>query len=626
MSNQREQLVTAVSTLLHADRRFDAAKIIAEFSGLSTKSVTDDNVALELCYSLLQWCLDNDHYEYAAQMLWTPTQFDCRPRCTRMVWDTLKKSQSYLLMGAASMSKSYGGGGWHFLDWIRDPKYTNIKVVGPSEQHLKDNIFTHLVTLHQQSTLPMPGTVGDLFIGLDPKARKSAISGIVIPLGKKAAGRLQGAKLVPRKNPHPIFGPLSRMRIFVDEFEEVPVGIWKDIDNVFANLDGNIEGFKIGGSFNPRDITSKVAERAEPPCGWDELKPDTDETWRSKRGWQVLRLDANRCENIIEGKVIYPGLQTKPAYDNIVLNAGGLDSPGYWTMCRAVYPRAGSVFSVISSVMVNRMKGEFLFAEEPEKYGGVDLSLEGLDAAEFAHGRYGKAAGYRLPPMMGFPNGKEVLFVNKEGKRVFRNALQVDGLEPLPTGDTMAMMNAVRAMAEGLHILPRCVMMDRTGNGAGVHDIAKELWDPEVRGVNYSEGATERKILVEDSKTADKEYERAVSELVFALKKWGEFGFLRFSPEALTEQLIKEMTTRRYKPGKLTRVESKPEYKARGNTSPNKFDAVTLLLHAVRIDTRAIPSASDDCVMLAVGGAPSSGSKSQVPMQVCVTNKFDDLD
>jgi hypothetical protein len=68
--------------------------------------------------------MDNDHYDWAARMLGIKTQFTYEPRCTKMVWENLKTSHATLLQGSASMSKSYGGGVWHFLDWIRDPIYT----------------------------------------------------------------------------------------------------------------------------------------------------------------------------------------------------------------------------------------------------------------------------------------------------------------------------------------------------------------------------------------------------------------------------------------------------------------------------------------------------------------------
>lgn len=618
----REQLVETVASHLHADQHVDGARLLAEFSGKSPQSVDTHEVALEYCNSLLYWCLNTGHYPWAARLLWTENLFTHKPRCTQMVWREIEQSNSVMLMGAASMSKSYGAGVWLFLDWIRDPEYTNVNLVGPSENHLKDNLFTHLATLHSQSSLPMPGVVGDLFIGLDPRQRKSAIIGVVIPLGKRPAGRLQGRKRVPRKTPHPSLGKLSRIRFMLDEFEKIPVGVFKDIDNIFANLDTDVDGFKIITAFNPEDPHGQVAVRCEPDKGWEAFDRENDEVWTSKRGWKVLRLDAAKCENVVEKKVIYPGLQTWEGYQRIIQSAGGAEAPGALTMGRACFPTGGATFSVIPSTLIARMKAEVLFAEPPEDYAGVDLSLEGGDPAEFCKGRFGRAGGIKLPPTFENEKGKTVYFTDKHGNRVLRWVACVDQIFTLDRGDTVKMAEQVRSNGVRLNVAPRRMLLDRTGNGAGVHDLLKSLWSEEVRGLNYSEAATEKKILVEDTKTPLEEYERAVSELWFAIKKWGEFQFFFVAPSAMSEELVRELGGRRYAPGKITRVESKPDYKSRGNPSPNKADAVTLFLHCIRVNSGVVPSAADGSLGSAMTGEPMFD-----PIVIVDdSNKFEDLD
>ena len=618
----REELVNEVSGHLHADQHVDAARVLGSFVGVNTKLMQKKEDTYEILLSLLHWNLNNDHYEWGAKMLWGDTLFNTKPRSTRMIWSNVKKHNSVLLQGGASMSKSYSAGGWLLLDWIRDPEFTSVNVVGPSEDHLKANLFTHLVTMHQSSTLPLPGYVSDLFIGLDTKQRKSSIRGIIIPVGKRPAGRLQGTKRVPRKTPHPIFGPLSRLRFFLDEFEKIPQGIFKDIDNVFANLTSDVEGFKIVGAYNPEDEHGPVAARAEPVNGWQEFDPETDEEWTSKRGWRVVRLDPKKCENVVEGREVYPGLQTLEGYNRIIENAGGVDTPGYWTMARGCFPKQGGVYTVIGSQTIAKMTGEYIWAGTPEAVGAADLSLEGGDAAEFAVGRFGRSGGVKVPPSLDHPNGRDVFFLGKGGSRVLRHALQLDQIITMQSGDTVKMAEQTRTLAVKLGIAPGLLMLDRTGNGAGVHDLLKAMWSQEVRGVNYSAGATPMKILQEDSKTCKEEYERIVSELWFALKKWAEFDFFKIHPSVPRETLDKELSGRRYAAGKLTRVESKPDYKSRGNTSPNKADAVTLLVHLVRVARSVVPSATAD-----LAGTVSQGAGyGEVPYFVDPTNVVDEMD
>jgi hypothetical protein len=302
-----------------------------------------------------------------------------------------------------------------------------------------------------------------------------------------------------------------------------------------------------------------------------------------------------------------------------------MDTPGYWTMCRGCFPRGGAVYTILSNFAVNRMKGEFIFVDEPADCGGVDLALEGGDAAEFCHGKYGRASGYKSPPSLDNPQGKTIMFQDKHGDRVFRNAVQIEEIFPLQNGDTVKMAEQVRSHAVRLHIKPGALMLDRTGNGAGVHDLLKALWSAEVGGVNYSEAASEKKILEEDTKTAKEEYTRADGELWFAFKKFCEFGFIRSKVKALSEELVSQLTGRRYSPGKQTKVEPKPEYKARGNPSPNKADAATLMLHAARRGSGMVPSAAADSAGY-VSGASSSDPNAPVAHRVARIDRYEDLD
>jgi hypothetical protein len=578
----RDLLVNLVCAHLHADQLGDAAREIALFSDVPRRQA--DEQPWELINGLFHWSLNNDHYDWAAKMCWGDTLFTPHPYATKLVWDTFKRSSSILLLGAASMSKSYSAGVYLFLDWVRDPEWTTVRVVGPSEAHLKDNLFTHLVTLHQQSVIPLPGFIGDLFIGLDAKARKSSIQGVVIPIGRFGAGKLQGTKRVPRKQPHPVFGPLSRLRIFLDELENISKGVWRDIDNLFSQT-SNPESFKIAGACNPADLNGPVAYRAEPIGGWEKgFDIDTSESWKSQRGWDVVRLDAMKCENVLQGKIIYQGLQTKEGVDRILLNSGGVFTPAYYTQVRGAFPPSGTSFSVIAANFLASATGEYIFRHNPERAAGSDSALEGTSAAKFATGRFGLALGIKHPATHEHPDGFEEIFPAP------RWGLQVDQLFSLPTAETVRMAGNIKLQCQQIGVKPDWLLLDRTGNGAGVHDLLREIWSPEVRGLNYSEAPTERKIFEEDTQTCKEEYDRVHTELWFALARWLEFGLIKFSPVIDTGKLFSQLSARQYLPGLKKRVESKVDYKARfGGESPDEADAITLLLHAVRLASGVIP-------------------------------------
>jgi hypothetical protein len=584
-----EQLVADVAVQLRKGDLGAGARLVASFSrsqGILVSDKKADEAPLELLNGLVHWALNSDRYDLAAKLIWGDNIFSSDPHFTKLVWGALKTSASVLLLGGASVSKSYAVAVWLFLDWIRDPEYTAVRVVGPSEDHLKSNLFTQMVTLHKESAIPLPGIIGDLFIGLDKKAQKSSIKGIVIPLGKAGAGKLQGTKRVPRKTPHPIFGPLSRLRVFIDETEKVPAGVWKDVDNLFSQLGDGIESFKIIGACNPENPNGPTGQRSEPVGGWEKFDIENDERWKSKRGWEVVRLDPFKCENVITGQKIYPGLVTKESLETSIISFGGANSPSYYTYARGCFPPQGVTFSVINATALAGVTGEFIYQDRPQKLAAVDVALEGSCAPKIAVGRFGLAVGFKHPADYEHPTGREEIFSRPQW------GLQLDQLFSLPNAETVRMANNIKAQCQSVGVEPGWLLLDRTGNGAGVHDLLKTIWSPEVRGINYSNSPTTTKIFEEDTKNCDEAFDRVQSELWFALARWLEFRLVKFSPVVDTEKLAPQLTSRLYMPGKVQKVESKPDYKKRGNESPDEADAVTLLLHCARMAAHVVPSMS----------------------------------
>lgn len=611
-------LVDKVAGHLHAGQKVEAARLVLEVNG-SKKIPRNDREAEEPLAGFLSFCLSQEYYEQGAQLLWTPTMFTSEPECTKMVWSALRESSAVLLMGASSMSKTYGCGVFFFLEWLRDPMFTTVKILGPSEDHLQANLFSHLVNLHRTASLTMPGIVGDLFIGLDLRNRRSAITGVVVPLGRKAAGRLQGTKRFPRPVPHAQFGPLSRLRVLLDEFEKIPPGIHSDLDNIVSNTEGT-EGLKVAAAFNPQDVGGKVYEKAEPEKGWPMFDIEKDTRWRSKRGWEVVRLDGEKSENVISGKVLFPGLQTKEGIEALAKSSGGTTSAGYHTFGRAAYPPQGSVFSVIPANITGTLKAKFLWLETPKKLAAVDSALEGGDLAEVAVGDWGLATGLEYPPSIDFPNGNTILFKDAKGNVKARHGLQLTQLLALEKGNTITVTREIKRVCQALGVDPGWLMLDRTGNGAGVHDLLKEIWAAEVRAVNYSESATHTKILTEDTQWCDEAYKRIYNEIWFATRKWSEFGIFKVAHAVNTEEFFHQITTRQYN-DRTGLVESKKDWKSRNEgKSPNKADAVNLLVHCARMASGVTPG------MILESGNDSSENFYSGDVRVGVTDRLGDLD
>lgn len=599
-------LLSANKTTSRIDAARAAAVFLSEVTGhkIALSTIEKDDQAVQVLQSVLFYFLQQHAFHDAAKLLWAPNQFTCEPECTRRVWDALDESSGLIIPGGASMSKSYGCGVYFFLEWVSDPEYTTVKVLGPSEQHLQDNLFSHLVELWRSSRIPLPGRIGDLFIGLDLRQRRSSISGVVIPLGRKPSGRLQGAKRFPRRQAHPVHGALSRMRILLDEAENIPQGIWSDVDNVLANSEGTT-GLKIACAYNPKDSSLPLGVRAEPEGGWRMFDLETSYDWVSARGWRVIRLDGEKSENVVQDRIVFPGLQHKEGLDALAQSSGGRDSASYHTFGRGAYPQKGAAFTIIPATTINRLAAtEVFWLDKPLKVSGIDLALEGGDKAIHVGGLLGLSLGYKLPKSIEHPDGQEVRFKGNHGRPAARWMAYATEMKTLDRGETVAMARSCKLAAQSYGTAPQNVCCDRTGHGAGVHDLLLEIWSPLVAGVNFSQSATHRKILAEDQQFCDDLYLRLVTELWFAMARWSEFDVLKVAPEILTGEVSNQLGSRQFKPGLKNRVEGKKEYRMRtGQGSPDEADGITLFVHACRNAIPDLPTARPELAAASAAAA-----------------------
>ena len=116
--------------------------------------------------------------------------------------------------------------------------------------------------------------------------------------------------------------------VLVHNCQNWPGGPFKDFNSLIASVSGK-DLVKIALAFNPEDVSRPVVQLAEPQDGWDAEHLDTLHDWESKAGWRVCRLDAAKSENVIQRKIIYPGLQTYEGYLSY-LKSGGDNSANYW--------------------------------------------------------------------------------------------------------------------------------------------------------------------------------------------------------------------------------------------------------------------------------------------------------
>lgn len=523
----------------------------------------------------IQSLLDVDLFEPAALLMWGPQAFDWRPESCRRVWGGLFDHDKLLVQGAGSMGKSYGAAAWFYLDWWRDPRWTCIKVVSLTRDHAERNIFASIKQFHRTALVRPASEVGDdlattIQVSSDSK---QGIHLVAIPKGEDGHGTLRGFHPSPRSGGlHPRWGGVSRTHVILDEAEEISDGVWQGVQNILSAADTSERGrIKVFAASNPRDRTSQFGQRCEPKHGWGSIDMEVDKEWTSRESWKVIRLDAADCENVVQRRVVFHGLQTYEGFMAYVSRGRTAEAS---TMARGWFPDEGISMGVISPSMMDNAIGVVRFIGPVVPLAAFDLALEGVDQVMCSYGRFGLSDGWTAR------DGKFREF----GKT--RTMLQLDSQIPFPKAKTLEQAQAIVKFCRQMKIGPNWLCVDRTGNGAGIHDLLCSTFGEEVMGLNYSWAATDVPVMGDDSQKANELYNGLVTELLFALAKYLEFEWIKISPGFANEELVKQATGRRYmQKGKgLVRVESKKDYCKRTRmSSPDALDSLSMLVHLMRV-------------------------------------------
>lgn len=542
-------------------------------------------------------------YVAAALILWNLETFTPEPECMQDIWATLFTQRMIGIIGGGGLGKTYGPSAWLLLDWVLDPEWTRIQVGSNSEDHLKKNLYADIVRLHSEASLPLPGIVDSESISLDKK-RGMGIFIITLPGGPNSKGKIKGAHTKPRPY-HPLFKRRSRVRMLIDEAQEVPANIFTEIPNRFSTAGkGDMEHIKFIVCANPKDIFSEFGKAMKPIDGWDRL-PLTTRTWRSEEGWAVVSINAMDHENVRQKMIVYPGFVTYEGVQVWLQRCHGDDQhPDMWTYVYGRFPPAGRMVTIISKDHLIRSEGEWIFDSSTENFASNDPAFTG-DQPAMATGRTGRAVGWRRI------NGERIDLPAP------RMVIQIDMVGVIPRGDTQEMADELMTRLKYLGVKPAHFAIDRTGIGQGVHDVVRRQWKLKVGasdqiedgaatiyGVHFSETASEVKVADEDTEVPKDMYDGVIAELWYAGSRLIEYDCVRFG-RGVDVKTFEELSSRKGSSkvgkGKKQSVESKKDYKKRtGFSSPDRADAVLLLIQVARMATaNLIPKAKDTEVEVA---------------------------
>ena len=544
--------------------------------------------------------LDTDDYFFASALAWDRGMFEQRPRHMKRVFEVLHEKDLLILIGASSLSKSYGGTAWLALDWLRDPADTGIKFGSTDSANLRGNLWANLRAFCQRSLFHPDILINEsktnLLLRVAGARPETGINSVFFSKTETSQGKVKGVHPKRfREEEHPLWGYSTRMRIFLDECQNLFAGVKKDFGSPKSTLNPETHLMKIILTANPEDVQKWIVQLAEPPCGWCEEVTETMWEWQGKEGFYVLRLDGAKFENVIERKEIFPGWLTYEGYTSNLAN-GVEPTADFYIFGRGVPPPGQKSKVVVPTEWFDTAIGEPIFTGPVKPIGGADAGYV-RDKGCLALGRWGMATGWRDS------KGEEHLFPSRTvaGQNEMRHCGVLDQLIHLRGKDPVAIVNEIKAFCDWCGVKADFLCMDNTGNGYGIWSTAtsKQTNWGNVYGMNWKAAPTKNKILAEDKNGADEQTSNMISEIMWTLRLYMQPTIRAFFINPTCDHRDKlrlQMTSRQYRygPGNRVLVESKDDYKKRGHESPDEFDSTAMMGLMPRVQGLVLPANVDE--------------------------------
>lgn len=356
----------------------------------------------------------------------------------------------------------------------------------------------------------------------------------------------------------------ANMVVIADELPELSEAL---LVATKGNLSSN-PYWRLVGLGNPNSYYDAFGVFSKPVGGWEAINQESEE-WETEYGGYCLRLDVLKSPNILAGEKVYDFMPGPDWLEQMRKNPG-INSPTFWRMARGFWSPTGtedSIYSEADIAMYGGTLGVTWGPAPPVRLAALDPSFTfGGDSATARICEVGlDTAG--LPVVMNYPP-EELHPIRGQGP------------------PNVQVAHLFKEYCEKHRIAPQNTAVDATGGGQVFCDILAMIWSNQVLQVPFNGAATERIVSPNDPVPGNVRYKNRVSQLWFAGVDLLRNGQLK----GLDKDTIQQMIARKYEAVKTNKnhpkdtigfayeVEPKNKMKARIGTSPDKADALFVLL------------------------------------------------
>lgn len=466
------------------------------------------------------------------------------------------------LAGCASSAKTRNVAGFACLWWLCDPADSSVIFCSTTMKSLRKRGWAEVQNFHTSVIGPRFGNfVDSRMMWQSTKGDdKHAIVGIAVEEGgtSKVADNIKGIHT-------------RRQMIVIDEATAIPTAIFDAATNMHAYP----KEFIMVLMGNPRSRLDEMGKFCEPLHGWSSVGVDTDE-WETKPQMDgqcgiVLRFDAEKSPNIVEGKLVSRHLPTKEKVEARRKALSSENDPAYWSNDRGFWPPEGLVKTIFSETAIVKHNGagkhvftgarfEIIGAFDPARIGGDRRALRFAALGEIEGGGWGIEW---MPPIIVPVSAKSNNPIDYQlVEQVRRECEKV----------TWRGNSSYSCPPESLGI-------DATGGGADLCDIFERLWSPSIMRIVFSGSASEDSCSLEDVRPANEVYRNKRAEMYFRSRNALNSNQLK----GIDNETAKELCSIEFDDSKpLITLISKTDYKAMFGKSPDLADSGIMLLEVAR--------------------------------------------
>lgn len=504
------------------------------------------------------------HFVNAVNLVWnfqgSQCQFAWHPDAIRMV-KALCRYKRLGISGAGSTGKSDCLAVWAIIKWLCNPFKTIVLLNTTTLKDSQLRIWGKCVRYFNGMIAPPPGKLiasAYAIKAMNPKTNQvSEEFGIRLFAGEQAKAA-ESCKAI-RGVKH---GEKGELVVILDEMPELSEAIMATFDeNLTQNPNTSIIG--LGNPDGPFNTFGKFCEPKE--GGWDAYREDWDE-WEGKGG-HIIRLNAEKSPNILEGRTIYPFLMTLEMMME-KRERLGVTSRAYYRGVLGAFLLDGDDENIYNPAEILKVPRDCVWNGSNTKVAGFDLAFtHGGDRSVLTIGKIGVCT-----------DGKRRLQFTKH---YFIN----DDTNNKTVDRTTQIIKKLRKICEDEGVTPENLSVDASaGGGKTFCDALWSQWSSKPLRVDFGGKASDRPVSSADREKSSVRFANRVSELWASGKEMIRCDQLR----NITREMAREMVARRFKDSKAMdggsriRVESKIEMKRRTGESPDIFDSAACLLELCR--------------------------------------------